>query len=374
VSAAAIAPVQDLNALLARALHAAPLQLAICDMTQPDHPLVFVNPAFEHVTGYPAEAALGRNPRFLQGPESDPDVVRAMRETIAAGQAGAFEILNRRRDGAVFLNRVELTPLLDRRGRTTAYLGIQRDISDFRRSATDRREREKLETLGRVAGGFAHEVNNLLQPILTFSGLLRERLADADADAREEVALIEESARAASAIARGILDLSRRDGDAAAGRPRPLGIELDGAVRLARAMLPARIAVEVVAEPEGAAVPVRFASGAFVQVIGNLLRNAADAMPDGGCIHIALTAEGAGAARLTVRDEGHGMSEAVRARVFEPFFTTKPVGTGTGLGLAEVWSMVRSWGGDIAVASAPREGTTFTLRLPAADDIEKESD
>ncbi|MCU0944618.1 MAG: ATP-binding protein [Rubritepida sp.] len=369
-SAAPTPPVLG-SALLAAAFDACPIDLVVADATAPGLPFIFVNGSFCRTTGYAREDILGRTGRFLQGPDSDPGVVAAMRETLLAGEGGSFELVNYRRDGRPFLNRVEIAPVhAPDGGALVAFIGSQRDISHFRRSAAQRAQRQKLEALGRVAGGFAHEVNNLLQPVLTFAELLRERLPPEDAEAQEDAALLLESARTASAVARSILGLTRAE--AAPEATRRAGRLVDEAMRLAQRGLPPWVRLQLDMDPAAAAEPLRISPAAFAQVACNLLRNAADAMPEGGFVHVRLE-PAAGGVRLLVRDEGSGMTEEVRQRLFEPFFTTKPIGQGTGLGLAEVWTLVDSWGGAVTVESTVGRGSQFTLLLPTAGKTPEES-
>jgi PAS domain S-box-containing protein len=137
-------PCEQETTLLRAAVHACPVNVTISDLRRPSHPLCYVNASVCETTGYAAEEVIGRNCRFLQGPESDPAVVAAMREAIAARRPISVELLNYRRDGTAFRNRLELAPVTDPARGIDAYIGIQRDITAFRAAETTRREREKL--------------------------------------------------------------------------------------------------------------------------------------------------------------------------------------------------------------------------------------
>jgi PAS domain S-box-containing protein len=347
-------------AMLRAAVEACPVNITISDLRRPDHPLLYVNPSFTATTGYTAEEVIGRNCRFLQGPDTDPKAVQAIRAAIAARRSISVELLNYRRDGTPFLNRLELGPVNDPVAGIDAYIGIQTDITAFRAAETTRREREKLEALGRLAGGFAHELNNLLQPIVTYADLLGARLAGQDEATAEQAAAILESAKAARDIARKVLDFARRS--AADAALTPAGERIAGAVRFASRLLPPGVAVDCAGLEElsaGCAVDAT----ELIQVMGNLFKNAADAMDGRGRITVRAWQRGE-RLLLSVADDGPGMDDATAARVFEPFFTTKAMGSGTGLGLSAVWGLVAGWGGRISLDTAPGRGARFTIDIP----------
>ncbi|MEP7347430.1 MAG: ATP-binding protein, partial [Gemmatimonadaceae bacterium] len=284
-----------------------------------------------------------------------------------------------RLDGSDLEVEVRAVAFIDQ-GHPSAHLVI-RDISQ--RLATEHAERlmkerlhqaQRMESVGALAGGVAHEVNNMLQVILGFGEFL---LGDARmpeeclADVRE---IIRAGDRAA-AVTRQLLAYSRRD------IHRPQVVDLSRAVRdtepMIRLLLGSDRQLVVVADVE---LLVRVDPGQFEQVMINLGLNARDATPVDGTIHIA-TAEAvlsedtpavhgivipAGRyATVVVRDNGVGMDAKVLAQIFEPFFTTKPVGEGTGLGLAAAFGVLTQNKGFMTVASAPDQGATFTVYLPA---------
>jgi len=242
------------------------------------------------------------------------------------------------------------------------------------------RHAERMESLGRLAGGVAHDFNNLLTAIVGSADLALEELPP-DHPVRAELATIKASASRSSTLTRQLLDFSRRTPLLTA--PQPLEpIVLDAAALLGR-VVPASVHITVESRSRRL---VRSDAGRIEQALLNLAVNARDAMPSGGTLSIALedvdiSGEPTDAAstvgvmtavppgswvRLSVSDTGHGMSAEVRRRVFEPFFTTKPVGQGTGLGLAMVYGTVQHHGGHVQVESAPGEGTTVTMWFPAA--------
>jgi two-component system cell cycle sensor histidine kinase/response regulator CckA len=236
----------------------------------------------------------------------------------------------------------------------------------------DPRERaERLEAIGRLAGGLAHDFNNLLTVISTCSALLQRKVP---AEGRDYLEQIDVAVKRGSELTRQLLAFARKD------EVRISAVDVNdvvtGVVGLLRRLIGDE--VELRANVDRSLYPVRGDRGRLEQVVMNLALNARDAMPDGGKLvlstaNVDLEGEDAGAmvvspghyVLLAVSDTGHGMDEQVKARVFEPFFTTK-VGKGTGLGLATARTIVQQLGGDIAVESTVGEGSTFRVWLPAA--------
>ncbi len=272
--------------------------------------------------------------------------------------------------------RVELLtlqfPIFDGEGRVTGLCGIATDVTERRRSAGERAElerrlaqAERLETVGRLAGGVAHDFNNLLSVILTCAGFaLRE--APAGSALHEDVDEIRRAAERAARLVRQLLIFSRRE----VVQPEvvDLGRLVGDVDRLLRRSLSERVRLEVVRDP--AAPRVLADPARLEQVLLNLVLNARDALgDDGGTVRVVLGRSPGGSARIAVADDGPGMAPEVAERAFEPFFTTKPSGEGTGLGLATVQGIVADSGGTVELESAPGEGTVVTIDLPATDAV-----
>jgi signal transduction histidine kinase len=265
----------------------------------------------------------------------------------------------------------------ERRTGDGGIVGLRIDVTEARRREAVEGERQKLAALGQLAGGVAHEINNLLQPALILPEMVRDRLPADDLESRADLDAVIEDVRRARDIVRSILQFARKEEPALL--PLDIATEIAAALAFVRGLLPPGIAV--CEEHAGKLGMVVANKTQLTQVMTNLVVNAAHAMDGRGTITVTLD-EGTPSARaaetfsltagqryvtIAVADEGSGMDAATQARIFEPFFTTKPVGQGTGLGLSVVYGILHSWNGAIIVDSAPGCGTTFTLFVPAVD-------
>jgi PAS domain S-box-containing protein len=317
----------------------------------------------------------------LLAPPSRELFLRSFAALQAHGAMHDVELVLLRKDGAELPVLLSATAIRDPEGRFLRSRSTMYDLSEHRRTEAALRESEdrfrqsqKLEAVGRLAGGVAHDFNNLLTVILSCSGSLLELLPLADprrADAED----IADAARKAAQLTRQLLAFGRRQ--ASAPVALDVGEVVAGMESLLRRLIGEDVKLEFTRSPT--AGRVRADAGQLEQVVLNLVVNARDAMPGGGRIRVEtgaldLTAAGEEARRgaaparyvtLTVRDEGTGMTAETRSHLFEPFFTTKAKGKGTGLGLATVYGIVKQAGGDVRVESAPGQGSTFEVLLPA---------
>ncbi|MBL8645532.1 MAG: PAS domain S-box protein [Rhodospirillaceae bacterium] len=359
------------NAILYEALEASPNGVAVLTTDDAGLSVVYVNAAFEALTQHNSFSLNTAGFDALPSDPSDPVWIKVA-AAMSASDGGAFEIECRRRDGTVFPGQVELAPVRDHPGRAaTAFVVTLRDLTAEKERAAVLLQSQKMEALGQLSGGVAHEINNLLQPVIALSDLGMDVLDKDAAKAKQYFEVIGNSGRKAREVVRQVLTFARRDTPQLLSQDVvPLVID---AVNLAVKGLPPNITVESQLQLETATAAL--SATQVSQVVLNLMRNASDAMNGRGRIIVNLDRVGPEQAvaglpgpgpwiRLSVKDQGCGMDPQTLARVFEPFFTTKPVGKGTGLGLSVVYSIVNSWGGTIKLESDIDQGTTAVIYIP----------
>lgn len=348
-------------------IDACPVSITISDARLPGLPLIYANRTFQALTGYGLAEIRGRNCRFLQGPDTDPEALLTLHDAVAAGEGADVRLLNYRKDGSAFLNHLVLAPIRDERGSLAAYFGLQSDVTHEASRDAAERQRQRVEALGRMMGGVAHEINNLLQPVMLMTEELIDRHAE-DAD-RAYLDVVLDCTNNARRIIGDLLAFSRPSGRKAEVLAAD-DLLRDAMVLVGKAVGPG-VSIALADAPCG--LKVKADRTAFIQILLNLASNAAAAMGGSGIVGVALSACRTGepgatrdCIRIDVTDSGCGMDRATIERAFEPFFTTKPVGQGTGLGLSVAYGLVKEMGGEIILDSAPGRGTCASVRLPAA--------
>jgi PAS domain S-box-containing protein len=354
--------------LLRVAIEQLPESVLIADR---DRKIVYVNPGFTATTGYTAEEAMGQQPRDLKR-AAEPDVAgHALLAALDAGTSWVGRLTNTKKSGEVYFEQSVVTPVRDERGAVVNYVSIGRDVTAELQRDEQYRHAQRMEAVGQLAGGVAHDFNNMLGAVMLQLELLTDEQALPEAVQRDLQEMRAPLERAAN-LTRQLLAFSRRQ--AMQVDVHDLNRVVAELLRILSPVLGERI--EVAFAPSPGALPLECDAGMVEQVIVNLCVNARDAMPDGGRLDIAtrVVMHDDGAARpgrwacLEVRDTGTGMPPDVQSRIFEPFFTTKDVGQGTGLGLATSHGIVAQHGGWIDVDSAVGGGTTFRVYLPARRD------
>jgi PAS domain S-box-containing protein len=344
-------------------------------VTDVDGVILYTNPAFERITGFERTEALGQTPRILKSGRHPVSFYREMWETILAGRSWIGRITNRRKDGRLYEAEATISPIRDAAGRITHFVAVSRDITERVQLEERLRASQKLEAIGRLAAGIAHEFNNILT-IIQGNALLMDRDALGPDDATCVDQIVQASQRAAE-LTRRLLIYSRQQpmqtravdvGELLHRTARMLAPVLGEMVRL-RLQMPAELPV------------IRADPGLLEQMLVNLAVNARDAMPQGGelTFSAAVCEFGEDELRhqpeatpgryicLSVRDTGTGIAPEHMPHLFEPFFTTKEVGKGTGLGLASVYGTVQQHHGWIEVESQVGEGTCFRIYLPVGE-------
>ncbi len=307
--------------------------------------------------------------RDLVHPDDLPPLEAVIREIKRGASHRATEFRLIRPDGSQRVVRDETEVVVDDTGRPAVQITTIRDITDERTAALRQRELERqlqhsqrLEALGTLAGGVAHDLNNTLVPILAISKMMIEELP-AGSESRADMEIVVHASERARALVQQILAFSREHDFVA--QPVDLAQVIRDAVNLMRAGLPATIhIIEDIAD----VAPLVGDPSLLRQVVVNLTTNAAQAIGDGaGTITVTLARDGLEGVRLSIADTGCGMDDATVNRVFEPFFTTRPVGGGSGLGLSVAHGIVVSHRGRIEVRSKPGAGSEFEVILPTRE-------
>ena len=337
--------------------------------------LLDANRSLEELLGYGDDELSGGTLADVTHPD-DLEEDRRLAGEMLAGQREGYQHERRllRKDGTEIWASVTSSVVRDADRRPTFAIHMVQDVTRRKQLEEQLRHAQKMEAIGGFAGAIAHDFNNVLTVIESYSAFALERLDDRDESVRDDVEEIRKAGQQASALTRQLLTFSRRQ------VLQPCDVDLNEIVEDTQKMLRRLIGehVEVSTALDEGLGHVRADPDEIVQVLINLAVNARDAMPDGG----ALTIETSNAdlerpeirngveappgqyVRLSMRDTGTGIEPAIQSRIFEPFFTTKERGKGTGLGLSTVYGIVAQSGGYLFLASGPGEGTEFTIYLP----------
>jgi PAS domain S-box-containing protein len=352
--------------------------------------ITFANAEAEHVLGLTRNGAAGHRYEPPGWPNTDyegrpfPDEELPFRRVMATGQP-LYDIRHTIENASgerIYLS-INAAPVLGENGKPDGVIESFEDVSERRRAEEERRlleaellQSQKMEAVGRLAGGVAHNFNNLLTAITGYSELLLARLP-ADSELHPDVSEIRRASERAAEVARQLLLFSRRE------RGQRERLDLNDAIRemwtLLRQLIRSDIEMATVLADD--LDRIESDRSQIEQVLVNLVVNASDAMPDGGKLTIEtanlrlaeprltcdLSLPAGNFVTLTVRDSGHGMDEETQARIFEPFYTTKGPDRGTGLGLSTVYGIIEENEGHIFVESELDQGSTFTIFLPAGE-------
>jgi PAS domain S-box-containing protein len=335
------------------------------------------NPSAEKLYGWTAAEMIGQPITRIIPPERQGEHAEIMERAGRGEVLPALETVRRRKDGTEATVLLQLSPVHGPKGRIVGVATITHDVTQTRQLEEQFRQAQKMEAIGRLAGGVAHDFNNLLTIINGYSQILLATLPEHD-KAVEMVREINRAGDRAAALTRQLLAYSRKQ------ILQPCDLDLNDLVRNLHRMLGRLIGedVELVLAPAARPYRVKADPTQLEQVLMNLAVNARDAMPqggkliietrqvvlDGGCTEEYAEIRPGAYVQLSVTDTGIGMDQRTQARIFEPFFTTKDQGQGTGLGLATVYGIVKQSGGHIRVSSEPGQGTTFKVYLPLLPD------
>ena len=333
----------------------------------------YVNPAFEAVTGYTRAEALGQNPRILQSGRHDAAFYRKMWDALAGGKTWQGRFVNKRKSGSLYTEDAVISPVCDADGKIVNFVAVKRNITEHLRLAEQLQQAQRMESVGRLAGGVAHDFNNMLTVILGRTEIALEQTAPG-LPVRADLKEIREAALRATDITRQLLAFARKQ--TVAPRVLDLNRTIEGMLQMLRRLIGEDI--DLAWKPKPDLWPVKVDPSQIDQILANLCVNARDAIAGVGKIaietgHSAFDVEYCADHAdflpgqfvwLAVGDTGCGMDRETLAHIFEPFFTTKEAGEGTGLGLATVYGIVRQNNGFIHSYSEPGQGTLFKIYLP----------
>jgi PAS domain S-box-containing protein len=333
----------------------------------------YVNPHFTALTGYSLEEAVGQTPRLLTSGETSREAYGELWQTILAGGEWRGEFHNRKKNGELYWEEALIAPIRDETGTTTHFIAIKENISERKELEGQLRHAQKMDAIGQLAGGVAHDFNNILTAIIGYASIMHIKLPTGS-PLKKNAEQIMETAERGATLTQGLLAFSRKQ------ISNPRVINLNEIMQRIEQLLMRLISENITLQLECAPCPVPIVADSveIEQVLMNLATNARDALPDGGKIVITTTiltldpafaqahgfVQAGDYALLTFSDSGLGMDEAIVKRIYEPFYTTKEVGKGTGLGLSIVYGIIKKHQGYIFCHSASGSGTTFQLYFP----------
>lgn len=326
--------------------------------------MIYVNKAFINTSGYSKEELIGKNPRVFGSGKSTPKFWDTMWDTISSGKVWVGEVENKRKDGNAFHTQLLVSPILDKDEKVSGYFGIHRDLSEKRIMERQLIHTQKMESIGTLAAGIAHEVGN---PLASISALVQvaQRSTD-DPFVNEKLSLVKSQITRISKIIRDLVDFSRPSNYELLLTDINEGVK--EAVEITKVGTKAKHIAFITQLSEK--IPMLpLISDQIQQVFVNILLNAVDAISEKENItkdeKITVTSElDEDYVTVTFTDTGKGIDEQNLQKIFEPFFTTKKEGKGTGLGLWVSYGIVKSFQGDIQLKSILNVGTTFIIKLP----------
>ncbi|UCF00532.1 MAG: PAS domain S-box protein [Deltaproteobacteria bacterium] len=354
-------------------LEANPDPVVVYDM---EGKVIYLNPAFTDTFGWTIEERLGKKMDVFVPEESWPETKIMIDKALTGESFSGFETCRYTKEGNTIPVSISAAVYWDRDDNPVGSVVSLRDISEQKQLQAQLQHAQKLEAVGTLAGGIAHEFNNLLQAVQGYAELLLLRRKKEEPTYRELEAIVR-AAKRGGELSQQLLTFSRKVESKL--RPVDLNFEVDRAIQLLSRTVRKMIEIEFHSEKE--LKPVNADPAQIEQLVVNLALNARDAMPDGGKVTIGTEnvfldkeycrrqagVEPGEYVLLTFSDTGHGMDKETRMRMFEPFFTTKGLGEGTGIGLAIVYGIVKNHGGQITCSSEPEAGTIFKIYLPAIE-------
>lgn len=339
-------------------------------LTDADGKILYVNPAFEELTGYSQEEAVGKTARILKSGQHSEEFYRNMWAILKSGRRWQGRLYNRRKDGSTYLDDQRICPIKDDAGNIKYFFSIRHDITKERQLEEQLNQSQKMESLGLLAGQISHDFNNLLTVMIGSMELIGEELQQGSVGHKLATEILRSSKEAASLIKQLMVFARRQDNN-------PAVVSLNEPLREMKLLLDSLLGKNISAaySLDEKLSKIKIEPERFKQVVMNLAVNARDAMNGAGGIMFRTYNAGpdglppslpAGSyAVFELADTGPGIPKDILPRIFEPFFTTKPKGKGTGLGLSSVYGIVTQAGGYVLAANRPSGGAVFSVYFPA---------
>ncbi len=340
--------------------------------------IIYVNPSFADISGYERDEALGKSPAILKSGIQDRDFYKDLWKHLTQGKVWKGRIINRAKDSTLFTVQTTISPVLNDKGEIVNYLAVMRDITKELSMEQQMFQTQKMESIGRLAGGVAHDFNNMLSVILGYSELILSGMNPSDSIYNDIQEIYQAGIRSAELTAQ-LLAFSRKQNMT----PRVMNVNsaIENMIKMIKRLIGENVYLDWVPRID---IPNVFIDPSqFDQIILNLCVNARDAVNDGGRITISTALETidniSGLSEhnsmepgdycvITVRDNGSGMDPDTLSHIFEPFFSTKSQTQGTGLGLATIYGIVKQNHGYIHVSSEINQGSEFQIFLPVYDE------
>lgn len=343
-------------------------------MTDPEGVIEYVNPAFTRISGYGLEDVAGQTPLILSPADTSDDSYENLWTAIMSGKPWAGILRNKKKDGSFYWASTTVTPIMDD-SKIVGFIGFGEDITERIENETQLLQIQKMDALGNMASGIAHDINNMLMPIVGLSEVILNDLEKGSKQAERFEKVLDAALRARDML-RPLVNFARKS------VPKKENVDIVEAVRRAveviRPAMPSTMQIEM--DLPASLGSVLLDESAFSSVLMNLASNARDAFKGGtgrldisiksfvadnqACHKTPVLLLGKAYAIVTVRDNGSGMDHKTVQRIFDPFFTTKDVGKGTGLGMAMVYDIITKHDGCITVISEPGRGSIFEVYLP----------
>ena len=328
-------------------------------ITDREGKMIYVNPAFEKASGYGREELIGSNPSLVSSRKYSREFWKKVWDTISAGKVWNGEVENRRKDGSPLFTQLLISPIIDAEGIVVGYLGAHRDVTEQKHLEQQLMHSQKMESIGTLAAGIAHEVGNPLTSISSIVQVLMRTVADEFA--KDKLSLVQSQVHRITKIIRDLVDFSRPSNYQV--QPTDIVKTLTESIEIVKMGKKAK-RITFVTHVRMQIPLLSLVPDQISQVFINILLNAVDALQGTDGTITTEVERNTEDIRVRISDDGCGISPENLPKIFEPFFTTKRVGEGTGLGLWVSYGIVKSFGGDITVSSIRRQRTSFCVILP----------